>query len=97
MRPPRRRTKKDVNESLPGPEDIHREELDNGITVLARANFSSPSVTISGYLRTGSMLDPDAKLGLADFSVSALMRGTRKHSFDELYNALESVGASLGL
>ena len=82
--------------SLPGPEDVHREELENGITVLARSNFSSPSVTISGYIRTGSMLDPDPKLGLADFTVSALMRGTRAHSFDELYNALESVGASLG-
>jgi zinc protease len=75
---------------------VHREELDNGITVLARSNFSSPSVTISGYIRTGSILDPDPKLGLADFTVSALMRGTRVHSFDELYNALESVGASLG-
>ena len=82
--------------SLPGPGNIHREVLPNGITVLARANFSSPSVTISGYIRTGSMLDPDPKLGLADFTVSALMRGTRRRSFDELYNALESVGASLG-
>ena len=92
-RPP---TADKVKGSLPGPDNVHREQLDNGITVLARANFSSPSVTISGYLRTGSMLDPDPKLGLADFTVSALMRGTRRHSFDELYNALESVGASLG-
>ena len=83
--------------SLPGPEDIHRAELGNGITVLARSNFSSPSVTVSGYLQTGSMLDPDAKLGLADFAASALMRGTRRHAFDEFYNALESVGASLGI
>ncbi len=92
----RRRTVEKVKGSLPGPEDVHREQLDNGIIVLARANFSSPSVTISGYVRTGSMLDPDPKLGLADFTVSALMRGTRRQSFDELYNGLESVGASLG-
>lgn len=82
--------------SLPGPEDIHREVLSNGITVLARSNFNSPSVTISGYLHTGSLFDPDEKLGLADFTASALMRGTTKHSFDALYNELESVGASLG-
>jgi zinc protease len=82
--------------SLPGPENIHREVLANGIVLLTRANLSSPSVTISGYVKTGSMLDPDAKLGLADFTSSALMRGTRRHSFDSLYNALESVGASLG-
>ncbi len=82
--------------SLPGPEDIHRESLSNGITVLTRSNFNSPSVSISGYIQTGSLFDPDEKLGLADFAASALMRGTAKHSFDELYNELESAGASLG-
>jgi zinc protease len=82
--------------SLPGPNDIHREVLPNGIVVLARSNFSSPSVTISGYIPAGSLLDPDDKLGLADFVASALLRGTEQYTFDELYNELESVGASLG-
>lgn len=84
------------HKSLPGPEDIRRQVLDNGITVLSRSNFSSPSITISGHIRTGSLFDPDDKLGLADFASSALMRGTSKHTFDALYNELESVGASLG-
>lgn len=82
--------------SLPGPESIVREVLANGITILARADFSSPSVTLSGYLGAGSILDPESKLGLADFTASALMRGTRRHGFDDLFNKLESVGASLG-
>ncbi len=82
--------------SLPGPDDVHREVLPNGIVVLARSNFSSPSVTISGYIPAGSLLDPDDRLGLADFVASALLRGTHQHTFDELYNELESVGASLG-
>ena len=82
--------------SLPGPEDIHRAVLSNGIIVLSRSNFYSPSVTISGYIHTGSLFDPDKKLGLADFTASALMRGTAEHTFDSLYNELESVGASLG-
>jgi zinc protease len=82
--------------SLPGPEDITRTVLSNGITVLGRSNFYSPSITISGYLQTGSLFDPDKKLGLADFTASALMRGTANHTFDSLYNELESVGASLG-
>jgi zinc protease len=82
--------------SLPGPEDIGREILSNGITVLTRSNFNSPSVSIGGYIQTGSLLDPDEKLGLADFTASALMRGTADRSFDQIYNELESVGASLG-
>ena len=82
--------------ALPGPEDIYREVLPNGITVLTRSNFNSPSVVVSGYFDAGALFDPDEKLGLADFVTSALMRGTKKRSFDKIYNELESVGASLG-
>ena len=80
--------------SLPGADDISRVELSNGIVVLARSNFNSPSVVISGYLHAGGLLDPDEKLGLADFVSSALMRGTQKRDFQKLYDELESVGAS---
>jgi zinc protease len=82
--------------SLPGPDDIYREVLSNGITVLTRSNFHSPSVVITGFFSAGALFDSDEKLGLADFVTSALMRGTKKRSFDEIYQALESVGASLG-
>ncbi len=82
--------------SLPGPEDITRTELTNGIIVLARPNFNSPSVVVSGYLAVGNLFDPDEKLGLAGFTASALMRGTARRDFQEIYDALESVGASLG-
>lgn len=82
--------------SLPGPHDIHREVLPNGITVLVRANFNSASVSVQGYISAGSIFESSEKLGLADFVSSALMRGTEKYTFDEIYNKLESVGASLG-
>lgn len=85
-----------IKSSLPGPDDIYREVLPNGITVLTRSNFNSPSVVINGYFDAGAIFDPDEKLGLADFVTSALMRGTKKRSFDQIYNVLESVGASLG-
>src|SRR5262245_31322209 len=84
------------NSALPGPGDIHREVLSSGITILTRSNFNSPSIVVSGYFQTGALFDPDIKLGLADFVTSALMRGTKKRSFDKIYHELESVGASLG-
>lgn len=84
------------NVSLPGSDDIHREVLSNGITILTRSNFNSPSVVLTGYFGAGALMDPDDKLGLAEYTSYALMRGTKKRTFDELYNALESVGASLG-
>jgi zinc protease len=85
-----------IKHSLPGADDIHRVELSNGIVVLARANFNSPSVVVSGYLHAGGLLDSDDKLGLADFTSTALMRGTQRREFQKLYDELESVGASFG-
>ncbi|MCL4560775.1 MAG: insulinase family protein [Chloroflexi bacterium] len=82
--------------TLPGPDDITRVKLDNGIIVLARPNFNSESVVISGFLANGALLDPDEKLGLAHFSALGLMRGTTGRKFQQIYDALESVGASLG-
>ncbi len=82
--------------SIPGPEDITRVELKNGLTILARPNDNSLSVSVGGYLAAGSLFDPDDKLGLADFTASALMRGTAKRDFQTIYDTLESVGASLG-
>lgn len=81
--------------SLPGPEDIARIVLPNGITLLGRANNNSPSVVVSGYLLAGSLFDPDDRLGLADFTAAALLRGTENYSIQRLYDALESAGASL--
>jgi zinc protease len=85
-----------IKNSLPGADDITRVQLKNGITVLTRPNFNNPSVVINGYLSTGSLFDPDDKLGLADFAAMSLMRGTEKHNFQQLFEALESTGASLG-
>ncbi len=89
---------KPVNwKTLPGQEDITRMVFSNGITLLARSNFNSPSVSISGYLAAGSMFDPLDRLGLADFTAMCLMRGTQERNFQEIYDQLESAGASLGL
>jgi len=82
--------------SLPGPDDITRAQLPNGITVLVRPNFNSMSVSMAGYFHAGSLYEPGEKLGLADFTSSCLMRGTQQFSFQEIYEKLESIGASFG-
>jgi zinc protease len=85
------------NRSLPGPDDITRRILPNGIVVLVRPNTGSLSVVISGYLNAGAISDSDDKLGLAGFTALALMRGTTQRGFQQIYEALESNGASLGI
>ncbi len=81
--------------SIPGPEDITRVELKNGIVVLVRPNPHSLSVTVRGYLQVGGLFVPDEKLGLIDFVTAALMRGSQKRDFQEIYDLLEGIGASL--
>jgi len=83
--------------SLPGPDDIRREVLPNGIVVLARENFAAKSVVITGSLAVGSINEGSQRPGLASFTASALMRGTLHRDFDTLHGELEGLGASLGI
>jgi zinc protease len=83
--------------SLPGPETIQRTELGNGIVFLARENFASPSVVVSGFQEGGSILEGSDDAGLADLMMSMLMRGTKSRNFQEIYESIESIGASLRL
>lgn len=80
----------------PGPETIHRTVLDNGITVLVYENFTVESFVLQGVVRAGALAHGRDKAGLADFTAEMLMRGTRRFSFEEIYEALEAAGASLG-
>lgn len=82
--------------AMPGPDDITRETLPNGITILARANFNSPTLSIRGYLPSGSLFDPDEKLGLSYLTANSLMSGTQHYDFQSLYNEIESVAAKIG-
>lgn len=82
--------------SLPGPENVSRWELENGIVVLARENHASPSVVVTGYLTAGGVEETDRNAGLAHFTAGSLMRGTRLRSFQQIYEDLESIGASFG-
>lgn len=82
--------------SLPGEDDIYRCQLDNGILLMVRKNECSPSIYLSGYLPAGSMFDPQEKLGLAHITAAMLMRGTEHQTFRQIYDGLETAGASLG-
>jgi predicted Zn-dependent peptidase len=61
--------------SLPGADDIYRVVLSNGITILTRSNFNSPSVAISGYLWAGALTET-TQTWSADF-VASSRGGTR--------------------
>lgn len=83
--------------SAPGPDDVARFTLPNGIVLLVRENRVSPSVVLTGSLEVGAYDEPCERAGLASFAADMLMRGTENRSFDEIFEALEAVGASVGI
>lgn len=85
------------NTSIPGPESIVRHIFDNGIIALVRENFSSPSVVVDGALWAGSLDEPEQQAGLASFVAECLSRGTQRRTFAQIYEEVESVGASFGI
>ncbi len=81
--------------TIPGPETIVRHVLSNGITALVRENFLSPSVVVLGSLWAGGLDESDEKAGLSALTSTCLLRGTAKRSFHQIYDLLESAGATL--
>ena len=81
--------------TLPGPHDITRRELPNGVVVLVRENHHAPSVVVSGSLMAGSLFEAPETNGLAAFTAAMLLRGTQTRDFAAIHETLESNGASL--
>ncbi len=83
--------------SLPGPHNITKVKLENGITVLAYENYAAQSVVIAGQLAAGSLYQTPDKAGLASITAGALMRGTQNRDFDAIHTALEDIGADVDI
>lgn len=81
--------------ALPSVSDILRTDLENGITVLVRENFTSPAVVVEGLIPGGALQDPDDLAGRANFHAAMLMRGTQHRTFSDLYEEIEGNGASM--
>src|SRR5215467_1269066 len=78
------------------PENVTRTELDNGIVVLVKENHTNPSLSVRGRLRAGALYDTDQTAGLAEFTATALNRGTSKFNFKKLNETFDRVGMSFG-
>jgi zinc protease len=68
--------------------------LDNGLVVLLMEDHELPLVGVSAYIRTGSRLEPQEKIGLASLTGKVLRTGgTKNRSGDELDEYLEGKAA----
>ncbi|MCL4394436.1 MAG: hypothetical protein M1482_06470, partial [Chloroflexi bacterium] len=64
-----------IQRALPGPDDVLRTTLPNGIVVLVRENWSAPSIVMEGYLHVGNLDEPAHLTGLTSYTSSMLSRG----------------------
>lgn len=89
--------------SLPLPEvhlprlDIYRATLANGLTTLIHSQPKVPTFSLVCWLPAGSHLDPADQRGLANLTLTSLVKGTRQRGARAFSEAIEALGADLSL
>ncbi|WP_016950220.1 pitrilysin family protein [Anabaena sp. PCC 7108] len=73
----------------------HKLTLVNGLQVLLLPDQSSPTVTLSGYIKAGKEFDPHDKAGLAALVADNLMNGTKTKDTLDIAKVLAARGVSL--
>ncbi|WP_026082429.1 M16 family metallopeptidase [Mastigocladopsis repens] len=69
--------------------------LSNGLRVLLVPDTSTPTVTLSGYIKAGQEFETEDKAGLASVVAENLMNGTKTKDVLTVAKTLEDRGASL--
>ena len=70
--------------------------LPNGLRMIVVESHRQPVLSVSLSIPAGSAYDPAGKHGLADFVAGLLTKGAGSRSADEISQAIEGVGGSLG-
>ena len=74
-----------------------RVTLDNGVTVIAKSNHTTPAVSTLVGVRTGAFADPPGRDGTAALCARVLDRGTVTRNADAIADDLDGRGASLSV
>ena len=74
-----------------------RTVLDNGTVIISKAAHTVPAVTINVGVKAGSIYDENALVGLSHLASRVLDRGTRQRSSDQIAEAFDERGVSLGI
>ncbi|MDQ7822634.1 MAG: pitrilysin family protein [Candidatus Eremiobacteraeota bacterium] len=69
--------------------------LPNGLVLIVKENHAIPTVTLGGYIRTGSIADPSGKEGLSYLTASMLERGGASGTFHEIADETDLKGISI--
>jgi len=70
--------------------------LGNGLKLIVREDHSSNVIALQTFVGTGLASEPRGKEGIASLTQQLLLKGTTSRSEDELFEALENLGAHIG-
>ena len=79
------------------PLNPRRVTLENGVTVIAKSNHTTPAVSLLVGVRNGAYSDPPERDGTAALCARVLDRGTVTRSADAIADDLDGRGASLSV
>src|SRR5205807_598828 len=74
---------------------VVRERLDNGVTLLVRANPAAPVVAVSLLVRMGTRWETPADAGLSNFVQAVMVTGTVKRNGGEIAETITGLGGRL--
>ena len=74
-----------------------RRTLPNGVRLNVAANAASEAVVLAGLFVGGAVHDPAGKEGLASLTASVAQRATASRTYDQIYDELDTLGASISL
>ncbi len=73
----------------------HIEVLPNGLKAIICKYGHLPIVTVQLYGIGGQLIEPENKAGIAHLTASLLKSGTKKHSRNQIIDAIESIGGEI--
>ncbi len=73
-------------------EDVTRERLDNGVTVLVRENPLAPVVAVALLVRMGTRWERAENAGISNFVHAVMVKGTARRSGADLAEAVAGLG-----
>ena len=74
---------------------IHKEVLDNGLTVVTEETGQFRSVSLGVWLKTGSRHEPAMLNGISHFIEHLVFKGTQKRSAREIALIIDSIGGQV--
>ena len=76
--------------------EIQKFELANGLRLLVREDARLPLVSMSAVFRGGLLAETPETNGVTRLMSKALLKGTKTRTAEEIADAIEAVGGSIG-